>query len=51
MKWLQVVLDEMGPWELEIFEKEYGVMNWYNMGRKRSKLGKYSFTPSELSSF
>jgi len=47
---LQVVLDEMGQWEQEIFEKEYADMNWYKgkqlkhvnemeMGRKRSKLG------------
>jgi 5'-3' exoribonuclease 1 len=26
---LQVVLDEMQIWEQEIFEKEYGDMNWY----------------------
>jgi 5'-3' exoribonuclease 1 len=26
---LQVVLDEMGLWEKEIFEKEYADMNWY----------------------
>jgi len=37
-KWLQVALDKMVPWELEIFEKEYGVMNWYEMGQKRSEL-------------
>jgi len=47
---LQVVLDEMGQWEQEIFEKEYADMNWYKgkqmkhvkemeMGRKRTKLG------------
>jgi 5'-3' exoribonuclease 1 len=46
----------MGHWEREIFEKEYTDMNWYKgkqakhvkemeMGQKRSKLGKYPFTP------
>ncbi|KAJ6517993.1 exonuclease II [Mycena vitilis] len=46
---LQVVLDEMAQWELEVFEKEYADVNWYKgkqakhvnemeMGRKRSKL-------------
>lgn len=49
-KRLQVVLDEMGEWEREVFEKEYADVNWYKgkqakhvkemeMGRKRSKLG------------
>ncbi|KAF7304085.1 5'-3' exoribonuclease 1 [Mycena indigotica] len=28
-KRLQVVLDEMGDWELEVFEKEYADLNWY----------------------
>jgi 5'-3' exoribonuclease 1 len=52
MKRLQVVLDEMGHWEREIFEKEYADMNLYKgnrgnhvkemeRGRKWSKLGKY----------
>ena len=26
---LQIVLDETGQWEQEIFEKEYADMNWY----------------------
>jgi 5'-3' exoribonuclease 1 len=49
-KRLQVVIDEMALWEQEVFEKEYGDMNWYKgkqakhvkemeLGRKRSKLG------------
>jgi 5'-3' exoribonuclease 1 len=53
-KRLQVVLDEMGQWEQEVFEKEYADMNWYKgkqakhvkemeMGRKRSKLGESFF--------
>jgi 5'-3' exoribonuclease 1 len=29
MKRLQVVLDEMKIWEREIFEKEYGDVNWF----------------------
>ena len=52
----------MGHREREIFEKEYADMNWYKgkqakhvkemeMGRKRSKFGKYPFTPGGLSSF
>jgi 5'-3' exoribonuclease 1 len=56
MKRLQVVLDEMGHWEREIFEKEYADMNLYKgkrgkhikemeRGQKWSKLGKYPFTP------
>lgn len=51
MRRLQVVLDEMGQWEKEIFEKEYADLNWYKgkqtkhikemeMARKRSKIGK-----------
>ena len=55
-KRLQVILDEMGYGERELFAKEYADMNWYRgkqakhvkemeMGRKRSKLDKYSFTP------
>jgi len=55
-KRLHVILDEMGHWEREIFEKEYADMNWckgkqakhineMEMGQKWSKLGKYPFTP------
>lgn len=55
-KRLQVILDDMGYGERELFAKEYADMNWYRgkqakhvkemeMGRKRSKLDKYSFTP------
>jgi 5'-3' exoribonuclease 1 len=55
-KLLQVILDEMGYGERELFAKECAVMNWYKgkqakhvnemeMGRKRLKLDKYSFTP------
>lgn len=51
---LQVVLDEMAAWEREVFEKEYGDMNWYKgkqakhviemeAARKRSKLGVLPF--------
>lgn len=58
VKRLQVVLDEMGVWEREVFEKEYADVNWYKgkqakhvkemeMGRKRSKLG-MSLLPSFL---
>ncbi len=47
---LQVVLDEMKLWEMEIFEKEYADLNWYKgkqakhveameQARKRSQLG------------
>jgi 5'-3' exoribonuclease 1 len=47
---LQVIIDEMALWEQEVFEKEYGDMNWYKgkqakhakeleLSRKRSKLG------------
>jgi 5'-3' exoribonuclease 1 len=28
-KRLQVILNEMGDWEQEIFEKEYADLNWY----------------------
>ena len=49
-----MVLDEMGNWEQEVFEKEYADMNWYKgkqtkhvkemeMGRKRSKLREQFF--------
>ena len=55
-KRLQVIQDEIGHWEWNIFEKEYTDMNWYKgkqakhvkemeMGQKRSKFGKYPFTP------
>ncbi|KAF7319188.1 5'-3' exoribonuclease 1 [Mycena chlorophos] len=46
---LQIVLDEMGEWEQEVFEKEYADLNWYKgkqakvvkemeVARKRNKL-------------
>ncbi|KAF7331483.1 5'-3' exoribonuclease 1 [Mycena kentingensis (nom. inval.)] len=49
VKRLQVVLDEMGEWEQEVFEKEYADLNWYKgkqakvvkemeVARKRNKL-------------
>lgn len=56
-KRLQVVLDEMGQWEQDVFEKEYADVNWYKgkqakhvkemeIGRKRSKFG--SCLPSSV---
>jgi 5'-3' exonuclease len=53
-KRLQVILDDMGYGERELFAKEYADMNWYRgkqpkhvkemeMGRKRSKLDIYLF--------
>ncbi|KAJ7067517.1 exonuclease II, partial [Mycena amicta] len=46
---LQIVLDEMGEWEQEVFEKEYADLNWYKgkqagvvkemeVARKRNRL-------------
>ena len=62
MKRLQVILDDMGHLEWEIFEQEYADINRYKMKQgkhvkkmemmqKQLKFGKYLFPPSGLSLF